>query len=224
MFARRLANALWYPRRMANRIALITALALLPAFGCSKDRPVDTPTDAGATPAVEGEPLSFTDALKIAAEKFPDAPAIEVEMETVDGQELIEVEFLVDGQIKELYLDPKTGDVVQEKDEELEPDEAAVLPTLAEQIGSTGVKLADVIALAESKYDAASIREIELEISDGRLVMVVEVAEGDGTKGWRHDPSTGDVLGEHVEEDDEGDEGDEGDGDKETATDPEKTE
>lgn len=187
---------------MANRIALITALALAPAFGCSKDRPVEPPTDAGATPAVEGEPLSFTDALRVAAEKFPDAPAIEIELETVDGQELIEVEFLVDGQLKELYLDPKSGEVVKEKDEELEPDEAAVLPTLAEQLGSTGVKLADVIALAESKYDAGSIHEIELGISDGRLVMIVEVADGDATKGWMHDPSTGDVLGEYVEEDD----------------------
>lgn len=203
---------------MANRIALITALAFLPAFGCSKDRPVETPADAGATPAVEGEPLSFTDALRVAAEKFPDAPAIEIELETVDGQELIEVEFLVDGQIKELYLDPKSGDVVKEKDEEPEPDEAAVLPTLAEQLGSTGVKLADVIALAESKYDAGSIHEIELGISDGRLVMVVEVADGDGTKGWMHDPSTGDVLGEYVEEDDDGEDEDEG------AAEPEQTE
>ena len=188
---------------MVRRFAMISALVLVPALGCSKDRPVETPTDQGAAPAVAGEALSFTDALKIAAEKYPDAPAIEVEMETVDGQELLEVEFLVDGVIKELYLDPMSGEVVIEKDEELEPEEAATLPALAEQLGSSGVLLADVITLAESKYDAGTIREIELEIVDGNLVMTVEVADG---KAWLHDPNTGDVLGEDAEEAKEGDE------------------
>ena len=207
---------------MAPRVALIAALFVVPAFGCGKDRPVETPADAGASPAVEGQSLSFTDALKIAAEKYPDAPAIEIEMETVDGKQLLEVEFLVEGVIKELYLDPQSGEIVIEKDEELDEEEAAMLPTLAEQLGSSGVTLTDVIALAESSYDVGSIREIELEISDGRLVMAVEVADGDATKGWLHDPSTGDVLGEDAEEADEAD-SDEAEGEQ-AATDSGKTE
>lgn len=180
---------------MRKVASLVIVLAVV---GCNKDRPDATPPEVGGAAASEtdAQRLTFAEAIAKASALYPDAPAIEVEVEKKDGKELLEVEFLVGDGIKEVYLDPFTGEVVLEADEELSAEEAAALPDLRAQIESSGVKLTDVVSLSEASYDVATIKEIELTLHEGALGFVVEAGDG----AFVHDAASGEKLGDASEE------------------------
>jgi uncharacterized membrane protein YkoI len=154
------------------------------------------PTKAEPAPA-PAERLAFSAALTEGRKKFPDAPAIEVEVEEKDGKELLEVEFLVEKSLREVYLDPHTGAVVSESEEELDAEEKATLPKVQEQLtANPDVTLDKAITLAESKFDKDKIREIKLWMHEGKLALLVQEESGEPAKTTEHvlDPVKGDVI------------------------------
>lgn len=156
---------------------------------------------ADEAPAPQAARLTFADALSRAQARHPGAPAIEVEVETEDGGKLLEVEFLVDGEIQEVYLHPTSGEVVREQTEEIDDEERATLPKLAELLGKGEVTLSKAIDLALERHDETTIHEIELEMHDEDLILEVAVAGDDGkVTEWVLDPKTGAVLGEETDD------------------------
>ena len=148
--------------------------------------------------------LSFTDALARARAKHPDAPAFEVEIEAVDGRDLLEVEFLKDGGVHEVYLDPQSGEVVKEKDETLTDEEKAALPKLGELLkGDFNIDRA--ITLVESKVDPKGVREIKLVVHEDKLALRVEADEGGEVKAKIYDTGFAMLAEAEVEAHDEAD-------------------
>lgn len=158
---------------------------------------VETPTASMAAAADEGAPaaerLSFADAIARARQTYADATAIEVENEDDDGQDLLEVEFLMEDGIQELYMDPHTGETVRDEAEELDDDERAGLPAFREALATSGVTLDSALELMSARYDLTAVREIELSMHEGALVITVELLADPDTE-IHHDPATGEPL------------------------------
>lgn len=198
-------------------LAAVAWLCAVATVGCDRSsegaaaEPASTPTTGGPHGAAAGpaggpeEPseqrLTFAEALATAQSQYPDAHAIEVELETEEGRELLEVEFLVDAEVREVYMDPITGEVVREETEALDEAERATLPKLAEVLDAGEVNLADAIELALEQYDEEDVREIELEVHGDEVILEVEVRQADGSMvAWVLDPRSGEVRGQETDE------------------------
>lgn len=181
---------------MSRVVFALGALAV--AAGCGgAEGARQVPAPAEGT----GERMSFTDALAAAQERHPDAVPIEVHIETEENGELMEVALIVEGEVREVYMDPVSGAHVKEETEELDEEAKSKLPVLEEKLATGEASLERSIELAESKYDPAAIQEIELEIhGEDQLVLEVGVEEDGETVEYVLDPQSGEVQGRETDD------------------------
>lgn len=177
-------------RRHASTAAITSmALALAACGGARSD----------ATTAPAREALDLRSVVGVARAQAPDAIPIEAEHETLDGAATLEVEVLEGGVIRELYFDPATGVLVQDGVEELAPDEAETLPALEAALSDGGVTLEDAVDFALATHADGDVREVELELHDGRLVLEVGVRRNGEDVELVYDAVTREPLGEETE-------------------------
>lgn len=148
-----------------------------------------TATESEATSA-----LGFSDALARAEAAYPGTHAFEVEVEEHEGRRVIEVEVLSGAEVREIYYDPSTGDVVHEASETPEAEEAAALPTLRDGIAAGTFSLRGALTLAASSYPAGSIEAVELQVEGGTPVVSIVVRGASGSTRHVHDAATGTLV------------------------------
>lgn len=177
-------------RRHASTAAMTSmALALAACGGARSD----------ATTAPAREALDLRSVVGVARAQAPGAIPIEVEHETLDGAATLEVEVLEGGVIRELYFDPATGALLQDGVEELAPDEAEALPALEAALSDGGVTLEDAVDFALATHADDDVREVELELHDGRLVLEVGVRRNGEDVELVYDAVTRELLSEETE-------------------------
>lgn len=159
--------------------------------GCTGSPDTTTPT---AT-ADRQLSVSFAEAVETAKAEVPDGIPYEVELEQLEGSEVIEVEFLVGATVREVYIDPATGDVLAVRDEAAEHTEQTQeeLETQAGMMSSAQISLADAAQIA-SDHSGGQAEEVEFKVLEGRLVAEVEVQTNAGESVVLVDASTGEVL------------------------------
>ncbi len=154
-------------------------VAAMTVAGCAKRADTVVP-DAGAVgaPAV----VSFADAVAAASAQVPEGVPYEVELETLDGKDVIEVEFLVGATVREAYIDPETGAVITVRDEPPDHTEqtAEDLQARADLVGTAGVSLAEAATIG-ADHARGVAEEVEFAVVDGTLVADVEVRLPDDT-------------------------------------------
>lgn len=142
------------------------------------------------TAAQAPQSFGMADAIDAALARVPAGLPFEVEFDEDGGRELLEVELFVGEEMREIFFEPGTGAFVREGEEVPEADEAPRLPALRAQLEAGAITLRAALATAAQHYDPASIREVELEIRDGRLVIEIEVREAGGDAEYVHDAET----------------------------------
>jgi uncharacterized membrane protein YkoI len=138
--------------------------------------------------------LSFADALSRAEAAYPGTSAFEVEYEEHEGRRVVEVEVVSGAEVREVYYDPSTGDVVHEASETPEADEALALPTIRDGITAGTLSMRRSIELATSTYPAASIEAVELQVENGTAVVSILVREAAGVTRYVHDAASGALI------------------------------
>ncbi|MCR9165522.1 MAG: PepSY domain-containing protein [Nannocystaceae bacterium] len=165
--------------------------------------------------------MTFAEALSIAQQKVPDGVPVEVEIMRTGGRDVLEVELLVDGVIREVYLDPATGDVIAIQDEDgsevAQQDLASRGKTLVE---AAKVSLVEAGDIAREHVHGEETIEVEYLVQDGTLKLDVLVRTSDGYRTVHVDPNDGSVLSvdvggspEHHEEEAHGHDDDDHDDD-----------
>jgi uncharacterized membrane protein YkoI len=171
------------------RTPFIAPLALALA-ACGGTSTPDAPSSAGGEAA-----FTWGDAIAAARAADPSFVPTEVEIESVEGRELVEVEGIRGDEVVERYYDPATGELVQEGTEALDEEETAALPTLRQRLSDGEARLEDVLAMARRAYPEG-IREVELEMHGDALIFEVTVEVDGEARVFVHDPATGAVIGE----------------------------
>ncbi len=142
------------------------------------------PTDAasGAAPADAAPLISFADAIAAASAQVTEGVAYEVEFETLDGKDVIEVEFLIGASVREAYIDPASGEVITVRDEPADHTEqtAEDLQARADMVGAAQVSLPQAADIG-ADHVGGTAEEVEYVIQDGKLVADVEVRNADDT-------------------------------------------
>ena len=151
-----------------------------------------------ATPVASAErqqAVSFADAVATASAEVPDGVPYEVEMERLDGKDVIEVEFLVGAAVREVYIDPATGDVVSVRDEPPSHTEQSSeeLETQAAMMGGAKVTLSEAADIAAGQSGGEAL-EVEFKVVEDQLVAEVHVQTEDGKAVVLVDAATGDVV------------------------------
>ena len=181
----------------------LLVVAMLAGCGGAKTEPVNsadsTPEDA--TPYESTTTwISFHDAIEKAQAQYPDGLPIEVEVENKDGKDLLEVEILLGpGEVREVYLDPATGDVVRDDLDDLDESEQAEIKGLAEAVAAAGASLNDAVDFALSKHELKEIIEVELEMHGEKLIIEVAVKGESKEQELIYDPTTKELLGKEVD-------------------------
>jgi uncharacterized membrane protein YkoI len=116
-------------------------------------------------------------------------------MERLDGRDVIEVEFLVGAKVREVYIDPASGDVLTVRDESPDNTEQSQeeLQAQADMMGTAKVSLAEAEKVG-ADHAGGEAREVEFKVVDGQLVAEVVVVTGGSTTKVLVDAATGDVV------------------------------
>lgn len=159
---------------------------------------------SGAEAARTDRSTSFAQAVDAALAAHADGLVIEVELENDEetgGRDELEVEMLTGTgtELTAVVFDPATLAILSEDVEEPEADEVSSLPTLRERYAAGDLDIRAGLREAFSRYDPATVREVEFDVHDGRLTLEVTV-ERDGVETeYVHDEATLELLG--VEDD-----------------------
>jgi hypothetical protein len=93
-------------------IGLLALFAALFVMGCADNPAAPSGNGVAAAPGAEGNGISEADAIQIALGQVA-GEVLESEREKENGQDLYEVEIkTADGVVKEVQIDPNTGEVV----------------------------------------------------------------------------------------------------------------
>jgi uncharacterized membrane protein YkoI len=125
--------------------------------------------------------VTLSQAIRAALQKFPNAKAVEAELE-VDGDNFhFEVEVVNDdGQHKILTIDPANGQVTKVEDESAEKNKEGNDDEQAEnEISRSKVSLNQAVETALSRSPGAKAFEAEPERDQGRLLYEVELLTAD---------------------------------------------
>lgn len=161
-------------------------------------------TSSGAETATADRSASFARAVDAALAAHADGLVIEVELENDEetgGRDELEVEMLTGTgvELTAVVFDPGTLAILSEDVEEPEADEVTSLPTLRERYATSGLDMRAGLREAFSRYEPATVCEVEFDVHDGRLTLEVTV-ERDGVETeYVHDVATLELLG--VEDD-----------------------
>ena len=108
---------------------------------------------------------------EIAQERMNGAIPIEVEFDTVNGQQAYEIGF-ADG--TDVYVDKRTGEIVRVRQEQPSSN-ARTVERLAEQ-NPNRVSFLTAALTAKDAGGGGRVIEVELEIEDGRLMYEIDLA------------------------------------------------
>lgn len=160
----------------------------------------DTATPSAATPVSSPDAaasISFADAIAAASAQVTEGVPYEVEFETLDGQSVIEVEFLIGATVREAYVDPSSGEVITVRDEPADHTEqtAEDLQARADMVGGAQVSLPQAAEIGAA-HAGGTAEEVEFMIRDGELVADVEVRTAEGSVTTVYvDAISGEVVG-----------------------------
>jgi hypothetical protein len=133
--------------------------------------------------------LGLAEALPIAAAEYPTGIAVEAEWDTekkLADHPMLEVEFLVDGKMEEVFVCPHRGVVVKKLTEEIKAEDQATYAALPAAMQAANANLAVAIEKAFGTYPKEQVMEVEFALVDGRLVVEVETAAKPGAEGTKH--------------------------------------
>lgn len=174
-----------------------TLLALgLAACGAGDD------TTAPGEAADQARALSFADAIASAQEQVPEGIPYEVEIERVEGRDVIEVELFVGDIVREVHLDLLTGEVISVVDETDGEQSAAELEQQAALSSAPHLGLAEAVEIAE-RESGGEVLEVEYKVVEGALIAEVEVQEGEETSLFVLDLASGELRAATLVEEDE---------------------
>jgi uncharacterized membrane protein YkoI len=159
---------------MKNAITIIAIplLALL-SIGCGTGERLEK-----LMAALDKAEISLGEAIDIASAEVPDGTVVEAELEVEDGEPYYEVEVLVGDLVKEVSIDPQSGEVLSIEDELEGGRVNAPCP------GSISVAEAIVKAVEAAGGSAVEVElegcEFEVQVVKGDEMLEAEV-EPDGT-------------------------------------------
>lgn len=133
--------------------------------------------------------LGLAEALPIAAAEYPTGIAVEAEWDTekkLADHPMLEVEFLVDGKMEEVFVCPHRGVVVKKLTEEIKAEDQATYAALPAAMQAANANLQAAIEKAFGTYPKEQVMEVEFTLVDGRLVVEVETAAKAGAEGTKH--------------------------------------
>jgi uncharacterized membrane protein YkoI len=164
----------------------VDAWDLRASVGAGQRRIFSAPSAGGKTDwarLLDRTELSLSAAIARAAAAGPGIP-IHAELEDEDGRVVYSVGLAVGNKVRELRLDPKTGEVIGEETEDEDRSRIAASLTMPLQ------------ALLDKVLESASGRavEAELEMKGGRLRVEVKVFGPDGLREIKADAATGAIL------------------------------
>lgn len=112
-----------------------------------------------------------------ASAEIPEGTPYEVELDQLDGQDVIEVEFLVGATVREAYVDATSGAVLTVRDEPAEDTEQTP-EELQARAGRATVSLPQGAQIG-ADHLGGTAEEVEYILREGRLVADVEVRTGE---------------------------------------------
>jgi uncharacterized membrane protein YkoI len=183
----------------------ILTLALL-AFACD-DGSTSAPEDV-----LRSARLDLAGAIAVAQRAEPDGQVVEAEFEQRGEKAIYEVALLVDGEVREVTVDPDSGDVIETgvDPEDLEEARASVAALAVGKISIT-----DAIAKAEREVGGQAhevevgdgVIEVRVLLDAGSKIVAIDLAEG-GVKAVRDDQAGVEIENEDDDDDDEGEDDD----------------
>lgn len=182
---------------MRQTLALLSLLVA----ACGGSQPASqtsTPPYGHGAHAHAAPSLGFEDAIKLAVAAHPSGTPVEVEWDTdkkLAPHAVLEVEFLEQGKVDEVFLCPHRGVVLKQNSSPFDEKHAAEYAPLPPLLAAPGaLTLEAAVAKAFAAYAKESVVEVELLARDGRLAVEVEVKQGDVTTAHYHDAATWQLL------------------------------
>lgn len=170
-----------HPTKLVTGMASVAAAAAL-AFAtasCDEDGSnTSTPHDS-----VQEATVGLGDAIAAAEREIGGGTTVAAEYEIGKDGSSFEVEILVDGEVREVFIDPSDGRVLEVK---VDPEDLKWATAAAARLASAGITLAKAVAIAEAEahgtaYEVGlSKAGVEVEVLSGDDRIEVEIALADG--------------------------------------------
>lgn len=133
-----------------------------------------TATSPGASRAASAS--QFLAAIDAVRTRHPDALVYEVEIDRTHHAGTLEVEYFRSGALYEIFFDPGTMEVIEDRPEpEAAADFEARRPLLARLEAGEGDLRAFLATGALDRHGVDVVREVELALHEGTLVVSVEL-------------------------------------------------
>ncbi|MFD1851768.1 PepSY domain-containing protein [Oceanobacillus bengalensis] len=150
--------------------------------------------------AAQEEPKMNVDQIEQMVKDQYDGKITELELEKGLNKQVYEVEVKANGIEYDLYLDANSGEVLKERQKEDDDIDDEELNTSDSKDNVIEIEKVKEIALAEF---AGTVKEINLDEDDNRLIYEVEIRDGNKEAEFDIDAITGEILKVEVDTDDE---------------------
>lgn len=153
-------------------------------------------TTAARAPTQPASASQFVTAIDAARAAHPDARIFEVEIDDTHHVGFLEVEFFSGETAYEIFFDPGTMEVIDDRPEPVDPADAEVHAAVRARLeAGEGDVRSFVESGALSDYPIEAVQEVELTMLDGHYVVAVEVLR-DGARSTIFHSHDGSALGE----------------------------
>lgn len=167
---------------------LLVALASLTLTGTSI-LPV-TNILADSSPQVINVGLDFKQAAQTALNEAKSDKLVQLELENDRSRPVYEITILDGTTEKEYKIDANSGKILKSSHEDISDD----LEDIQLSQTTPGLSLVEAGAKAKEQHNTAQLREIELEMENGRLVYKVKMSENNHTHKLVIDANNGSLI------------------------------
>jgi uncharacterized membrane protein YkoI len=182
-------------------LALAAVVATTSTFATLASADLDRQDYARAKAGLAKAKLTLADAVDAALKKVPKGKAVEAGLEHGEDETVFVIEVVSGAKHLEVEIDSATGEVlgVEEENEETEErakgsDEPDDEELENEAASSSKTSLADAIRTATKEVKKGKAFDAEFQREQGKLVVEVELLDGDQIKVVQIDAKTGKLL------------------------------
>ncbi len=144
--------------------------------------------------ALAGAKISLAEAVATAQREFPAGTVVDAELQWNGPRPYFEVELLAADKLKELRIDPLTGQMLGVEDQQLDELGVAALAEVKQALAGAKVTAAQVIEAARREAGAGQPLALALEPAGDRPAYGVKLLAGDKLRDLHIDALSGAVL------------------------------
>jgi len=179
--------------KIRSAVAPTLAIATLAVVATSCDED-NTTTTSSPQDSVREATVGLGDAIAAAQDKVGSGTTVAAEYELGKSGATFEVEILVDGEVREVLVDPSDGRVLEVK---VDPEDLKWATAAAARLGAAGTTLAKAVEIAEAETNGTAHEvelgkdgikvevltadtrvEVKIALDDGHVVAVEEAGTG----------------------------------------------